>query len=589
MRPTASGRATGLLAGAFLLGLAALAQWPRWGSDAPTRPALTAIVLDASASAHRPRPGWIPFVRGELAREAELARAAGHDVLVVAFGLETRVLFGPGPPAELEARLAGRAGAPLDPRLARGEDQGSDLARALERVQGPLAETARPPGRLVLISDGRASGRDPRPLLGALRVGQARYVPLPRPERFDLALAALEIEPVPEGAPQVAALELELDGPPELAPATAVLAIEIERPGGREQRRVEVSAPEPGRALRLGLPLGPAEAGATRVRVRVEAPDGRPDPFPENDERTAFAFVGPGRAVALVAAEGTREQAAAFWDAGAAPAGLDGRWLLPGELAGALAEVDLVVTFDVPRSALPEAALARWIEGGGGLLAFDGAAFADLETRSPLARWWPLVPAPPDRPPRDVVLIVDTSGSMAGAPFEGVRAAVLELADAVPPGDRLWMHFFTGRLFDAIPLGVAGSEGQRARLAEELLRLRTPRGATAILASMESFAALRAGSDRAALVFLLTDGREEGDPPRPVERAAELVERFAAQGTELIAVAMGTDRVLETLENLTPGRVREWSEGADLAAILREAAALEGRRDGRCPVAVRGG
>jgi Mg-chelatase subunit ChlD len=584
------GRTGRLAAGAFLLALGALAQWPRWGADAPTRPALTALVLDASASAHRPRPGWIAFARDELAREAARAQAGGEDVLVVAFGREARVLFGPGSGDELEARLTGRGGgAPLDPRLGSGEDVGSDLARALERVQAPLADVTRPPGRLVLIADGRASGRDPRPLLGALRAAETRWVELPAAERVDVALTSLEIAPVPEGAEQIAALELVVEAPARLAPGRLVLHVELERPSGAEQRRIEVAAPAPGRVLRLGLPLGPAEAGTTGVRVRVAAPDGRPDPFPENDALGARGQVGAARVVGLVAAAREAPLALAFWQAGGAPPGLVAEVIEPAGLAERLADLDALVLFDVPRAALPEAALARWLETGGGLLSFDGAQFADLDLSGPLARWWPLLPAPPERPPRDVVLLVDTSGSMAGAPFDGVRAAVLELIDAVPAGDRLWMRFFTGRLFERIPLHTAGGAAGRARLAEQLLALRTPRGATAILVSLEAFADERAGAEQSALVFLLSDGREEGDPPRPAERAAELVQRFAAQGTELVAVAMGPDRLLDTLEHLAPGRVREWDESTELGAILREEVAREARREGRFPLQRRSG
>ena len=87
--------------GACALALAAwlLMPWRPGRESAPLR----AIVVDASASVTRLRPGWEAWVRGVL--DAELAQAAerGEDALVLVYAKDVLAASGPAPAASVAA------------------------------------------------------------------------------------------------------------------------------------------------------------------------------------------------------------------------------------------------------------------------------------------------------------------------------------------------------------------------------------------------------------------------------------------------------------------------------------------------------
>ena len=74
--------------------------------------------------------------------------------------------------------------------------------------------------------------------------------------------------------------------------------------------------------------------------------------------------------------------------------------------------------------------------GGWGMLAYGGR-------RDALSEMLPLRPASLPSSERDVVFLVDGSGSMAGEPFERVKEALARLVVAAREGDHLQLRFFT--------------------------------------------------------------------------------------------------------------------------------------------------
>ena len=225
-----------------------------------------------------------------------------------------------------------------------------------------------------------------------------------------------------------------------------------------------------------------------------------------------------------------------------------------------LDEIDALVSFDVTMRDLPELAIESFIERGGGWLATSGDDLLDDwvpgDANDGLHGLLPLEPAPLDRGPRDVVLLVDGSGSMEGEPFETVRAACVDLIAAALPSDEVSLRFFTANLRAADVLkprtasadeDVAGA-GEAAR---RLLGLHVPSGDTHILAALESFAAERRATDRDSLALLLTDGREREWDPNPEERAARLLASLSEARASVRPIAVGSDADLEFLRRLT--------------------------------------
>jgi hypothetical protein len=194
--------------------------------------------------------------------------------------------------------------------------------------------------------------------------------------------------------------------------------------------------------------------------------------------------------------------------------------------------------------------------------------------RGELHELLPLAPAPLDRGPRDVVLLVDGSGSMEGAPFENVRAAAQELVGAALPRDRVSLRFFTAALEREHVIKEREGEGQGADprdVARRLLAARVPGGMTMILGSLAQLAAEREREAVECLVLLLTDGRERDALHDPAAQAAEVRDRLRAANVRLVPIAVGSDPDPRLLAELVrPGEEVLRAGGlADLEAIFR--------------------
>lgn len=571
-RPRGYGASRGLLLAALLVVLGAVASLPLFPEGVEPLAARTVVVLDLSASVRRPRPDCLAAATALLRDEAEGARARGESIAVVTFASSAATLFGPGDPRELLDRLAGSGGEPFDPRPPRGQDGASDLAGALELARAHLGGPERRPGRLALFTDGITGGTGARALLAALRVSSTHWAPLPVSTRPDGALLDVELpERVVPGAPLVVAVDLALVHPEP--PEWIELRSEWLGPNrGDAPRTARVPVPkgaEQGTRWRVGLDVGPAPPGLSRLAVSLSLGGSVAfEAFPENNRRELAVLAGDLARAALLVPKEHRAAAAPWLDAARmAELGLGIERLEPAQFAARIGEFDLCISLGAGTWDLSPDALSSWIDRGGGWLGAFDARFLGLERDPRLAERAALLPAPPERPPRDVVMLVDASGSMAGEPFAALERAMTAVLDAVPAGDRVRVHFFTARLYEGIDLGGAD---ERTRTAKRLLDTRPPSGPTALLAAAEDFVNERREVARPALAFLLSDGREEGDPTRPEERAAAVAQNLRELGVELVAVALGPERQLAPLEALAPGRVFEVPQEAlaSLAELL---------------------
>jgi Ca-activated chloride channel family protein len=144
----------------------------------------------------------------------------------------------------------------------------------------------------------------------------------------------------------------------------------------------------------------------------------------------------------------------------------------------------------------------------------DGYA---LVTLSPPART-------PRATPRDVVFVLDVSGSMSGRKIEQARAAGRQLLQTLTPTDRFRMIDFSSdvRTFRD---GWTAATGENVNAALAYLDALRANGGTNIQGALEEALALATPAGRLPVVLFLTDGEPTVGETRPAQiahRAAEL-------------------------------------------------------------------
>jgi hypothetical protein len=594
-----------VLGGIALLLVAAWLFLPHRASpDADAAPAVRVCLVDASASVRRVRPRWwLPWVRSQLVEESRRADLAEQEIAVVVFASGARVCFGPGEPSALRDQIVGRGAPPFDPVAGIERDSASDLARALFLARSLALDPDRRIGEILLLGEGTFTGEDPGRWRAELRsAGVPLRIASPPPRELgDLALRSLRLPPIAEaGAPLRAVVEYEWI-PGGATGETARLSIELESGGTviPELRLLEL--PREGGCREVALDLGPAEFGRNELRVRAIVESG-PDPVRENDSVRATCLVEGTRVVGVVAGQSSRE-AAREWlvpSGTSALPGLQFLFLEPEELAGLLGELDVLVSFDLPLARLPERLLDHFVGSGGGWLATSGWGFRTdwIPGLDPagLHRLLPATPAPLEQGPRDVVLLIDGSGSMSGDPFETLRAATLDLVAAALPSDRVSLRFFTEALErERVIKERRGLEEERgdegAEAARRLLGARVPGGRTFLFDSLRQFATVREGSGVPCLTLLLTDGRETDalSLEAKEERAAEVSRRLRAAHTDLVVIGVGEQMEEEILLLLgRPGEEVVRAENlSDLQAIFRREIAGSQIREGEAIAVLR--
>jgi hypothetical protein len=567
--------------GVACLALGAWLAWPSHGALAERARELLICAVDDSASATRTRPDWEAWALAALEREAREASAAGEELCVLRFASDYAVRFGPASAARFDADAARAWLRPAAGPAALG----SDAAGALKLAAAVATSPARPGGRVRIFSDRRWTSGAALAELGELAaLGFAvEAAPLDPPESSDLAVRELRSAPeIEAGAPIAIEAELEL-AQGARASATFAVELEVETSRGRSSRKLDAALPSalPGESVRfpLRLDLGPAEPGATHVRLAVHLDR---DPVPENDAG-ACAITAKGSAIVAVVASAPSDADARAWlgEHETELAGLQPVFASPAEFAEWLPSASAVVTIDLAPSALPGDALASFVRRGGGWLAcggFDLLAHWPNASTGGAAALLPLVPSAPDSLPRDVVLLVDGSGSMAGEPFDALRRAALELCERAPASDRLSLRIFTDRLGPEIVLreaGAIGAPGAAREGAERLIAATLPGGGTDIDGALSGFAAERERADRPSLALLLTDGRDQA--PDDGARSRLVRARLSAARAKLAILAVGERADRAALERwLLPGESIELApDPADLARLFDRALAAE--------------
>jgi hypothetical protein len=560
----------------------ALAAWLYLPSSSRTRdrasPPLRVCVFDASRSASSRNTDGEAWLSAALLDQAARAREAHEELCVIGFGSEVKRVFGPG---SADAFLAlSRAASPARvPGLGMRGDE-SRLKAALDLVLEILERRGFPPARLELIVDGTYTGADPGPDLVRLHgAGVAtRWVQFPPADRPDLALAGLLVpERIEAGAPLSIGCDIRLrPGAGSFASLAARLQVRCARPSGVLEREIVLEAPlgavpdEDGYVgWRVRCDLERAEPGRTRIEAAVEA---RGDALPEDDAAAATLVCGDELVVGYVGAEDGEDAVPAWLRKIASRGGLEIVPVASASLDRELSSLDVLVTGDVACQRLPAELVAAFVERGGGWLSLAGfrswrsflqpiapsAARASDPERArgeKLRSLLPLQPLDEDSPARDVLFLIDGSGSMVGEPFDRARAAVGSLFPLADPRDDLGVCLFGAELGATLPLASASAAQDAAarwNAAESALAgLSAPGGPTGLLHSLEELADRRTGSPRAALVWLFSDGRDISDP-HPEARCREISQRLARTRTKLFVAAVGDDPDRELLAALVP-------------------------------------
>jgi Ca-activated chloride channel family protein len=243
--------------------------------------------------------------------------------------------------------------------------------------------------------------------------------------------------------------------------------------------------------------------------------------------------------------------------------------------------------------------------------------------------------------PRDLTLVVDVSGSMAGEKMEQARAALREALGSLGPGDRFRVIAFAS---DVREFRDGWAPGTRAALEEarDFVDGLRAGGGTNIEGALDAALAADTRAGRLALVLFATDGQPsvgERQPDRLADRVAGtlgsrrvfpvgighdvntyLLDRLARDGrgsAEFVAPGASVETALGALtsrmrfpaltdlrivsspvrfDRLAPGALPDLFAGEELVLVGRyrgEGAGdviIEGRRDGRTErLVVRGG
>ena len=159
-------RPVGFCAVALLL-LAAWLFLPHASGDGvKLGPSVRVCVVDASASVRRRRPDWLPWARGELARQARRAEVLGEDLAVIAFAKDVTGEFRLSTSPTTDADVFRGLPLPNTPAYLAGAEGMRRELTALSGGTDPL-----------LVSQGVASGMSELSLLADLgRLQQTEHL-----------------------------------------------------------------------------------------------------------------------------------------------------------------------------------------------------------------------------------------------------------------------------------------------------------------------------------------------------------------------------------------------------------------------------
>jgi tight adherence protein B len=169
--------------------------------------------------------------------------------------------------------------------------------------------------------------------------------------------------------------------------------------------------------------------------------------------------------------------------------------------------------------------------------------------------------------PLEVLLVVDTSGSMRGAPLDAARVAAAEFLESLPPTTRTAVMGFA-----AVP-HLAQDFSEDPADADAALQSLAAGGETALYnAVVQALETLEAAGEGRPFIVLLSDG---GDTASTIA-LADAVARLEASNVRFYAVELQTDEsdpaALQALADVGAGRVVSAEDPGALAAMYEQVA-----------------
>lgn len=174
--------------------------------------------------------------------------------------------------------------------------------------------------------------------------------------------------------------------------------------------------------------------------------------------------------------------------------------------------------------------------------------------------------ATPRAVPRDLILLVDASGSMHGAPMAQARQIMLSMIDALGDDDRLELISFGDRPHRWQQGAVRATEGEKRQARGWVKRLQAEGGTEMRAGILEALRPLRAGAQRQ--VVLITDGLIGFED----EIVATLLERLP-RGCRLHTVGVGA-----AVNRTLTGPAARAGRGVEVILDLDEPADAAARR-----------
>lgn len=209
--------------------------------------------------------------------------------------------------------------------------------------------------------------------------------------------------------------------------------------------------------------------------------------------------------------------------------------------------LDVVLSADlVPKQGKPEFSVLE-----NGLEARDLTSTSAAESRDPI----------------DVVLLIDTSGSMKGDPLLKAKAAAVEFIEAMGPADRIALMAFSSE-----PRSVVDFTSDRAALEAGIGSLAT-KGYTALYDGLIQSTRLFEGGGRDRYIVVLSDGNDSTS----INNLDATAQSIDDAGIPVYAVALSSPdydpSALEVIAKGSGGRLIAADRADQLASVFKDIAA----------------